>query len=329
MLETKTTPMLSGEPFLIQRKVPCPLCDATQTLPLQAIDVPSIVRDWKDQYNIDVSDEFADVTTVELVRCEACDLQYYDSENLAGSSNLYSQLEKLDWYYLSRKWEYDIAMQDLQERDRVLEVGCGRGEFVERMQQEHQIEAQGIELNPLAVREAQDLGRPVRCMQLEDVLQTGHAAYDAVCCFQVLEHVPHPGKFISDCLSLLKPGGRLLLGVPNSDGFIGLETNDLLNQPPHHVSRWSRCVLENLTQHFPLALRRIHYEPLASYHLEYFFRLQQSRLPQFRFLNNIARRSINGLALPLMRWTGWYRYFRGHSIYVSFEKVESPLHGRA
>jgi 2-polyprenyl-3-methyl-5-hydroxy-6-metoxy-1,4-benzoquinol methylase len=247
-------------------------------------------------------------------------LEYFDSENLAASSVLYRQLEKFDWYYMPHKWEHDAAIQDLRKSDRVLEVGCGRGDFVERLRKDEQIEASGIDLNTFAVTEAQRLGRPVRCMSLEDIVEHERSEYDALCCFQVLEHVSAPDKFMDSLIELLQPGGRLLLGVPNSAGFIGLDPNGLLNQPPHHVSRWSPHVLQKLAKYFPVVLRKIQYEPLAAYHLDYYFHLQRNRLSHTHFLNGLVNHAVDRLLLPLARRTGWYRYLRGHTIYAAFEK---------
>jgi cyclopropane fatty-acyl-phospholipid synthase-like methyltransferase len=40
-----------------------------------------------------------------------------------------------------------MAIQDIKGYHQVLEIGCGRGDFVQRLCQEEKIDAQGIELN--------------------------------------------------------------------------------------------------------------------------------------------------------------------------------------
>lgn len=40
--------------------------------------------------------------------------------------------------------------------------------------------------------------------------------FDAVLCFETLEHMPQPGRFLEELYRLLKPNGELLLTTPNS-----------------------------------------------------------------------------------------------------------------
>ncbi|WP_330970381.1 bifunctional 2-polyprenyl-6-hydroxyphenol methylase/3-demethylubiquinol 3-O-methyltransferase UbiG, partial [Lysobacter sp. A3-1-A15] len=41
------------------------------------------------------------------------------------------------------------------------------------------------------------------------------AAFDAITCMEMLEHVPDPGAIIDACATLLKPGGKLFLSTLN------------------------------------------------------------------------------------------------------------------
>lgn len=59
---------------------------------------------------------------------------------------------------MPRKWEHDVAVQDLSGSQRVLEVGSGRRAFVERLYKEENINAVGIELNSKAVASAKTKG---------------------------------------------------------------------------------------------------------------------------------------------------------------------------
>lgn len=50
---------------------------------------------------------------------------------------------------------------------------------------------------------------------IETMPQVPSERYDTVFCQQVLEHTPRPGQVLRELYRVLKPGGRLLLGVPH------------------------------------------------------------------------------------------------------------------
>src|SRR5260370_9958139 len=220
---------------------------------------------------------------------------------MVGSGQLYAELETFDWYYMARKWEYDVALWDLVVGDRLLEVGCGPGDFIERARTEKGIDATGLELKPRAVELARQLRRPVYLESLADMAAAQPGSFDAVCSFQVLDHVEDPQSFIGHCVDLLKPQGRLLLSTPNNDGFLRLAKNNLLDQPPHHVTRWSSRAFESITSLFPLGIEKVMREPLADYHLEWYGDVQIDPLPQVRIVSGVAYRLLHKKILPIIR----------------------------
>jgi SAM-dependent methyltransferase len=47
-----------------------------------------------------------------------------------------------------------------------------------------------------------------------DALPFPEASFDTVLCTQVLEHVPMPGAVVAECARVLRPGGMLIVSVP-------------------------------------------------------------------------------------------------------------------
>jgi hypothetical protein len=47
------------------------------------------------------------------------------------------------------------------------------------------------------------------------------------------------------------------------------DNEDLLNQPPHHMSHWDEKVFRSLEHLLPLRVISAHCEPLASYHISW------------------------------------------------------------
>ena len=81
---------------------------------------------------------------------------------------------------------------------------------------------------------------------LADHAQHNPEHYDVVCAFQVLEHVTDPVAFINTAKACLKPGGLLIIGLPNYDSYLQHLVNFTLNAPPHHISWWQTETLREL-----------------------------------------------------------------------------------
>ena len=107
----------------------------------------------------------------------------------------------------------------------------------------------------------------VRTQSVQEHSQHNHLAYQVVCAFQVLEHIPDPASFIAACLDCLEPGGLLIYGVPSDDSYLKFVQNDWLNLPPHHLTRWPDAALEAFPKLYPVGLVSIEHETLSDVHL--------------------------------------------------------------
>ena len=162
-----------------------------------------------------------------------------------------------------------MALKDVPQHADVLDVGCGVGAFLDVLRDRREARATGIDLSSEAVAIAQRLGRSASLGDLVNAVEGRIGEFDVVCVFQVLEHVADPRRFLQGCVRLLKPGGRLCVGVPNNDGYLGFQRIEdaSLNLPPHHATRWGLRTLRMLERLFPLRLRRLRCEPLARWHV--------------------------------------------------------------
>ena len=96
---------------------------------------------------------------------------------------------------------------------RVLDVGCGRGRLLQAFRRRGW-EVHGTELGEDAARHPRALGIPVHVGPLESA-PWPDASFDAVTMWHVLEHWPDPAEPLSHAARVLRPGGALLVGVPN------------------------------------------------------------------------------------------------------------------
>jgi 2-polyprenyl-6-hydroxyphenyl methylase/3-demethylubiquinone-9 3-methyltransferase len=98
----------------------------------------------------------------------------------------------------------------------ILDVGCGGGLLSEGMAVRG-ANVTGIDLSekPLGVAKLHLLesGQKVdyRKISVEQLADEMPAAFDAVTCLEMLEHVPNPSSVIASCARLVRPGGHVFL----------------------------------------------------------------------------------------------------------------------
>ena len=120
-------------------------------------------------------------------------------------------------FYLLPAWCKRAGLQVLclpyKPDHRLLDVGCGTGEFLERMIHLGW-QAEGIDTNPHVIEICKGRGLPAQVGALEEQNYPDDRYY-AITLRHVLEHVPDPIKLLEECRRILKPGGRLAVLTPN------------------------------------------------------------------------------------------------------------------
>jgi O-antigen chain-terminating methyltransferase len=100
----------------------------------------------------------------------------------------------------------------------VLDVGCGRGVFME-MLREAGVAPVGVDLSPESVRRCQELGfKQVFQEDALSFLQRNEGAFDGVVCSHIIEHLPYDDalQLVSAAYAALTPNGRLAIVTPNT-----------------------------------------------------------------------------------------------------------------
>lgn len=107
----------------------------------------------------------------------------------------------------------DWIRQACQKGERILDVGCFDGGFLEPLVAEYK--CHGIEIHPAARQRARDKGIEI----LGDDFSAVSGSFDMVTAFDVIEHVECPGKFLEDCLAATNQNGFVLISSGNLDAM--------------------------------------------------------------------------------------------------------------
>jgi SAM-dependent methyltransferase len=123
------------------------------------------------------------------------------------------------WHELAKN--YLGAVEGL----RVLEIGCGLGEFT-RFLAERGALVTGLDISPYAVDHARQLvdPHPNADVAVGDICNIGYPdqTFDLVVSLETIEHSPSPQNAICELVRVTKPGGRLIVTSPNYVSFVGL-----------------------------------------------------------------------------------------------------------
>lgn len=157
-----------------------------------------------------------------LDQCRSCD-SIVDNPRLdaASISAFYSRAGQYDHWLSALEartamWarRFRLLAPWLGDKGSILDVGAGVGQFLSHAKAAG-LSVDGTELSPVARKEAMErFGITLRAGQLEDLSLEG-SSYESLTMFHVLEHVPYPGMTLAECFRLLKPGGHIVVAVPN------------------------------------------------------------------------------------------------------------------
>ncbi|MFN9546442.1 MAG: class I SAM-dependent methyltransferase [Cyanobacteriota bacterium] len=280
---------------------------------------------------IDVSRFFADIERLTLEE-QVTGLLCW-SPIVVGDSDFYAQLStKIPHYYPHDKPEFKVALDLLPPGSEVLEVGCGEGRFGTLLASDKWL---GVDINEKAIQKGKTKG--LRCcvwnFLQDDIDALPQQKFPFICSFQMIEHLPDPGRLFTFAYQHLSPDGRLIVGAPAMDSLLGKNPMSILNLPPHHQTWWTDRALRLYPEQFGFICEDLIHVPLDfAHHRAYLSTLLRdllakrvSHLPPFLsgWINNLSSKPIALLTRLLMKEGSIDPIFgaRGQSVVAVYRKA--------
>jgi O-antigen chain-terminating methyltransferase len=127
-------------------------------------------------------------------------------------------------------------LKELAGKGKVLDLGCGRGEFLELLK-ENNIPCLGVEKNPAIAALLKEKGLPFAQKDVFEFLGEPGEAFGAVAAFHFIEHFMPDAAFalLKAAFSRLSEGGVLILETPNPTSLAAFLN---FHKDPEHKTPW-------------------------------------------------------------------------------------------
>ncbi|HVY75130.1 MAG TPA: class I SAM-dependent methyltransferase [Puia sp.] len=314
----------------MSNRILCPSCNSANISKASTVNANDIVALYK-KNDIDTAELFERIPSVSLLHCIDCDLKFFNPP-VPGNEHFYNQLQNKDWYFLhADKTEFSYSKTFVRDNDKVLDVGSGRGVWSKYIKEVPGTFYQGIEFSSKSIELAKQDGVNVIKESIEEHAGKLKDHYDIVAAFQVLEHIENVREFFAACVACTKLGGKLIIAVPNNEGFLKQMVNNWLNLPPHHINHWNERSLVKLGELFNLKVIDVHKEKVTPIHKLLFYNVRissalshsigyRSRMVDHSLKFKILNKLSYWLARIKMPFSKTDLKSDGHTIIIVYEK---------
>ena len=249
-----------------------------------------------------------DAVHYRIVKCNVCGLvrsdPIVDTQTLARlyqrSSFTYEgevpDLQYTYGRYLARLEKFGL------NKGALLEIGGGNGFFLEVALQQGFATVCGVEPSSQAIAQANPVIRP---FMICDIMRPGlfeSDTFDAICIFQVFDHLVDPGAMLDECYRILKSGGMLLAfnhNVEATSARLLAEKSPIIDI--EHVYLYSLQTMSQIAQQSQFQVREVG-TAYNRYKLQYLAHLlplpRSMKETLLTFLKNNALGRLS-LSLPL------------------------------
>ncbi|MCE5336666.1 MAG: class I SAM-dependent methyltransferase [Desulfobacteraceae bacterium] len=157
---------------------------------------------------------------LEVCQCSGCGLVQLSNDPVPYYREVIRAAAVSDEMLRLRREQFGRFVRDFSlSGKRVVEIGCGRGEYLSVMAQ-CGVEAFGLEGSEEAARRCAESGLRVEKGFAESGFRAADGPFDGFFILNFLEHIPDPNAALRAIAENLAPGGTGLVEVPNFDMIV-------------------------------------------------------------------------------------------------------------
>jgi SAM-dependent methyltransferase len=260
----------------------------------------------------------------QMLECSHCGLQFSDPMR-EPSAAWYRFAYRALKLYPEARWEFEEVLRHIPKGDRVFEFGCGSGSFLLRCR-EQGFPAVGFDFSDDAVQECLKQGLTARRLDLNEIdAGADEGRFSQMAAFHFLEHLDRPIALFEQAAARALPSSHLWISVPGDRRPTRLfGDRDFLDQPPHHMTRWSPDAFREIGRRQGWRLAEVFYEPIplrtAVWSICFYSPTYKRWKDAGRFQNPSVERAFRIFALPvaLLRRVTTDRRLTGFSMLAHF-----------
>jgi SAM-dependent methyltransferase len=258
----------------------------------------------------------------QMLLCTCCGLEFCDPMTAPSAEWYRLAYRALDLFSLER-WEFDEILSHIPQGASVFEFGCGTGNFLDRCNMRGRV-GSGMDFSEDAVAGCLAKGLTVQKMDLNaPAINSELTPYIAA--LHCLEHIERPTALFEHSAAKAAPSAHLWVSVPSDrrpTRRFGIR--DYLDQPPHHMTRWTSEAFRHAGRPHGWRLVETLYEPISFRAALWSITAHSSRYQNWhsagRFQSRLVDKAYRALVLPatLVRYLRKERQLSGFSMLAHF-----------
>lgn len=175
--------------------------------------------------------------------------EFYNKKSInSNACALDKQIEDKSFFEIKRErvYEYCINYFKADKKLSLLDIGCGYAQTMLYFKDKG-FKVSGIDVSNDSIEYAKSIGLDAYVVNIEEISDWKEEKFDIITLFHVLEHLMKPAEALENIrANFLKPGGLLIIDVPNDFNAFQLAANESYQlddwwvAPPVHINYFSK-----------------------------------------------------------------------------------------